>query len=624
MLFLPLPRGLLGESVQRRSTKQPVATRDFVLRISTSDEISLGQARTNVEHHSMNVALKLLNIHDVLSMEYVCTTPVRASHDRHNIVSDAIDFAVNVTAEECVFVRDRDSVGAVHGVQVDKRVWFEVELQGAQGNREAEVFQVSNDDAAVAQRWLKDKQLEAKTNTDCLVKEQEKVHLGIKVGANITVTGVPGQEGAESNVAGKKKVKESMKANLGKLLKYNVWSTSADQHMAPPITNEIPTEALYDTCTTLESGPTCTSENGRSNLLGINRQVDGCVENLRHAHGEAPNTTYSTNRFPLMFVYDEEGYDAYMKLTDVVGTLSGKDKWLAMNMYYAYQIHYRFNCYSLLPRGATKDQRDEDIHRFISIELSDQIEDPEGHKVVFEFMMYEPCGLANNIALYMFTIEEETPTSIKRSKALIFIIVILLIEEIAEIAYETSKIKLSCSKYPLSYQDQLAVSLLDESFSSRNHVRKFLRALPTKWRPKVTAIEKSKDLSTLLLDELIGNLKVYEAVLEKDSEVSKNKKEKYNSLALKAKKVSGDKEVSYSDSDDEEYAMAVRDFKIFFRRRGKFVSQPHDDKKNFRKAKEEKNGNEERRCFKCGDPNHFISDCPKHSFNDQKAFVGGF
>ncbi|GJT00394.1 hypothetical protein Tco_0821563 [Tanacetum coccineum] len=57
-------------------------------------------------------------------------------------------------------------------------------------------------------------------------------------------------------------------------------------------------------------------------------------------------------------------------------------------------------------------------------------------------------------------------------------------------------------------------------------------------------------------DELIGNLKVYEVVLEKDSEASKNKKEKYKSLALKAKKVSSDKEVSCLDSDDEEYAMA--------------------------------------------------------------------
>ncbi|GJZ92825.1 zf-CCHC domain-containing protein [Tanacetum coccineum] len=110
-----------------------------------------------------------------------------------------------------------------------------------------------------------------------------------------------------------------------------------------------------------------------------------------------------------------------------------------------------------------------------------------------------------------------------------------------------------------------SLKALDESFSSRNHVRKFLRALPTKWRPKATS----------------------------------------------------------SDSDDEEYAMTVRDFKKFFRRRGKFVRQPCDDKKNFRRVKEEKKEKDDRRCFKCGDPNHFISDCPKHSFNDQKAFVVG-
>ncbi|GKA47872.1 zf-CCHC domain-containing protein [Tanacetum coccineum] len=149
-----------------------------------------------------------------------------------------------------------------------------------------------------------------------------------------------------------------------------------------------------------------------------------------------------------------------------------------------------------------------------------------------------------------------------------------------------------------------------------------MRALPTKWRPKVTAIEESKDFSTLPVDELIGNLKVYEVVLEKDSESFKVKKEKYKSIALKERKVSSDVEESCSGSD-EEYAMAVRDFKKFFRRRGKFVRQPHDDKKSFRKIKEEKKGKEDRKCFKCGDPNHFISDCTKHSFNDQKSFVRG-
>nr|GEU32877.1 zinc finger, CCHC-type [Tanacetum cinerariifolium] len=120
-----------------------------------------------------------------------------------------------------------------HRVQDEKRVWFEVELHGAQGDREAEVFQVSNDDTAVAQRRLEDKQLENKTNTDCLVKKLKKEHLGIKVRENIRVTGVPGQEGAKGNVAEKKKVMESMKANIRKLLKYNVRLTMRPRFEVP-------------------------------------------------------------------------------------------------------------------------------------------------------------------------------------------------------------------------------------------------------------------------------------------------------------------------------------------------------------------------------------------------------
>ncbi|GJR64520.1 retrovirus-related pol polyprotein from transposon TNT 1-94 [Tanacetum coccineum] len=79
---------------------------------------------------------------------------------------------------------------------------------------------------------------------------------------------------------------------------------------------------------------------------------------------------------------------------------------------------------------------------------------------------------------------------------------------------------------------------LDLDYSSKNHVRKFLRALPLKWRAKVTAIEEAKDLATLPLDELVGNLKVYEMILENDGVVSKTTtKEKVKSLALKAKEL---------------------------------------------------------------------------------------
>ncbi|GJR80729.1 retrovirus-related pol polyprotein from transposon TNT 1-94 [Tanacetum coccineum] len=55
-------------------------------------------------------------------------------------------------------------------------------------------------------------------------------------------------------------------------------------------------------------------------------------------------------------------------------------------------------------------------------------------------------------------------------------------------------------------------------------------------------------------------------IIKKDSEIVKAKVER-KSLALKAKKESSDEECSTSGSEDKEYAMAVRDFKKFFKRR---------------------------------------------------------
>nr|GEW89792.1 copia protein [Tanacetum cinerariifolium] len=110
---------------------------------------------------------------------------------------------------------------------------------------------------------------------------------------------------------------------------------------------------------------------------------------------------------------------------------------------------------------------------------------------------------------------------------------------------------------------------------SKNYVRKFLRALHPKWRAKVKAIEESKDLTSLSLDELIGN--------------------------LKAKKESSDEECSTFSSEDEEYAMAT-----------------------FQRSRDDKNGKSDRKCFRRGDPNHPIGECQKPSKDkNQRAFVRG-
>ncbi|GKD90209.1 retrovirus-related pol polyprotein from transposon TNT 1-94, partial [Tanacetum coccineum] len=112
-------------------------------------------------------------------------------------------------------------------------------------------------------------------------------------------------------------------------------------------------------------------------------------------------------------------------------------------------------------------------------------------------------------------------------------------------------------------------------------------------------------------------------IIKKDSEIVKAKV-KRKSLALKAKKESSDEECSTSGSEDEECTMVVRDFKKFFKRRGRFVRQPRNDKKTFQRNRDDKNNKGERKCFRCGDPNHLIGECPKPPRDkNQIAFVGG-
>ncbi|GKE00932.1 retrovirus-related pol polyprotein from transposon TNT 1-94 [Tanacetum coccineum] len=112
-------------------------------------------------------------------------------------------------------------------------------------------------------------------------------------------------------------------------------------------------------------------------------------------------------------------------------------------------------------------------------------------------------------------------------------------------------------------------------------------------------------------------------IIKKDYETVKTKGER-RSLALNAKKESSDEECTTSESGDEEYAMAVRDFKKFFKRRGRFVRQPRNDKKTFQRSRYDKNGKGNRKCFRCGDPNHLIRECPKPpKEKNQKSFVEG-
>nr|GEY51681.1 copia protein [Tanacetum cinerariifolium] len=182
------------------------------------------------------------------------------------------------------------------------------------------------------------------------------------------------------------------------------------------------------------------------------------------------------------------------------------------------------------------------------------------------------------------------------------------------------KITLKLGTWGVEYDEEqyeqftiLEEESIDNGFARFNTIITSLKALD----------EESKDLSSLALDELIGNLKVHEVVMEKDSEIYKGKKERINSIALKAKKESSDDETLTSGGDDEEYTMAVRNFKKFLRRKGKFVRKLREESKSLWQ-RDEKKGKSDRKCFRFDDPSHLIGDCPKTSRNkDQKAFIGG-
>ncbi|XP_065617342.1 uncharacterized protein LOC136062340 [Quercus suber] len=112
---------------------------------------------------------------------------------------------------------------------------------------------------------------------------------------------------------------------------------------------------------------------------------------------------------------------------------------------------------------------------------------------------------------------------------------------------------------------------LGEKIEDTNVVRKILRSLPESFRAKVTAIDESKDLDEIKIQELIGSLQTYERGLP-SHKISK-------SLALKTITERMD-DPSEEDGVEKEVAYLAKNFRKFLKmknsgkpfNRGKFSS----------------------------------------------------
>jgi len=152
------------------------------------------------------------------------------------------------------------------------------------------------------------------------------------------------------------------------------------------------------------------------------------------------------------------------------------------------------------------------------------------------------------------------------------------------------------------------LQILKKSYVASDHVSKILRSLPARWRPKVTAIEEAKDLSTLSVEDLISSLKVHEISLDEHDSAKKTK-----SIALPSKGKSSkafqviefEDESPDGDSDEdptEKMAILSSRLQYLAKKNKKFLSRRGSYKGS---TKEDQKG-----CFNCKKPGHFIDDCP--------------
>ena len=147
---------------------------------------------------------------------------------------------------------------------------------------------------------------------------------------------------------------------------------------------------------------------------------------------------------------------------------------------------------------------------------------------------------------------------------------------------------------------------LGQTYSNHQVIKKVLSSLPKSWEPKVTAIEESKDLNTLQLDELLGSLITYELKQkhneEKDEAIKVDVKKK--GVALKSTQASVDDESS--EEIDEDIAMLSRRIQRFMKRR----SGNQGKKRSFRRGDDQKG---HIICYECRKPGHTKYECPNLS-----------
>ncbi|GKV27712.1 hypothetical protein SLEP1_g36849 [Rubroshorea leprosula] len=150
---------------------------------------------------------------------------------------------------------------------------------------------------------------------------------------------------------------------------------------------------------------------------------------------------------------------------------------------------------------------------------------------------------------------------------------------------------------------------LGKVYPSQEVVRKVLRSLPKNWEAKKIAIEESKDLNTLKLEDLIGKLMTYEIEVQVDDGVEVVEKKKKKDVAFKA---SNQKEKSEDDASDGENISTLisREVRRFMKKNTKSKLAKRDEGESTKRSV---------KCYKCNKMGHYRNECPNLKKGEKKS-----
>ncbi|GKV42140.1 hypothetical protein SLEP1_g49577 [Rubroshorea leprosula] len=148
---------------------------------------------------------------------------------------------------------------------------------------------------------------------------------------------------------------------------------------------------------------------------------------------------------------------------------------------------------------------------------------------------------------------------------------------------------------------------LGKVYPPQEVVRKVLRSLPKSWEAKKMAIEESKDLNILKLEDLIGKLMTYEIEVQGDGGVEIIEKKKMDV----AFKVSNQKEKSEDDASDGENfsSLTFREVRRFMKKNIKSKLARKDEGESTKKSV---------KCYECNKMGRYRNECPKLKKGEKK------